>query len=304
MAPDESKVIGKLAEYYPGATSTRSLWIWAGGLREAIHYNRSPQEQWAALWELASEESRVTPITLVREALFDHPGDDELFSFLGDLVKDHFPVWKETAEVFRAQLKKLAPDLDAPLVAAAARSLPDLPEDQTFAMIGGTLRDLFSGELRQKLETRFTQLSQDGINPTPSDIAKGAQLLLRIIPELSVPEDMKAFGTAAGEIAALLKTVSDTATDSLAPLIDRIAEKLIMLQDLPVASDKTRFDAAVSGIQRQLDGLRKTAAGEPIPSVRAIGRAGVHLVWATIGQLPEGEAETGEEEKPSVNGDQ
>lgn len=242
---------------------------------------------WTGLWQIAREETGATPITLIREALFDYPDDDELFSFLDGLAEENIPGWEETAGVFLVQLEKLAPEFEPARVQAAALSLPELPPDQALALIGSTFRAFVAGEHRRLLENCFQQLSESAGALSPGDIAAGVQLLIKLIPNVSELENVNNFGATAGEAVALLKSVPDASPEAVMKIVNQAAEKITALKALPVASGEPYYDAALSGIERQMACLIKCINAEPVPPVEGVCRACVHLIWATVGLFAE-----------------
>jgi hypothetical protein len=296
MALDEQKVIDYLSENYAGSTAARALWMWAGGRREDIEYTAASQEQWGLLWAEAKKLQGAAPISLVREALFDHPHEEALFGFLDALAEQGLPEWRETAGVFLSQLKNLAPEFDPQALWAASQSMPALTADSHLAVIASTLRDLFSGEHRRVLKERFQVLKQGAQPPPPPVVADGMQrIVLRAIPEFVVFEDASRFGEVAEKIKALLNAATDASRETLMPVIEKMPEYMERLRNLPAKSGDKGLEAAVSGIERQRACLEKMANQEDPPAIENILQACVHLIWCTRGEAPE----EGEEQAPA-----
>jgi hypothetical protein len=296
MPLDEQKVIDYLSENYAGSTAARALWMWAGGRREDIEYTAAAKEQWGLLWAEAKNLQGATPLSLVREALFDHPGDEALFGFLDALAEQDLPEWRETAGLFLAQLQTLAPEFDPQAIWAASQSMPALTADSHLAVLASTLRDLFSGEHRRVLKERFQALKQGTQPPPPSVVADGIKRIVRsAIPELVVFEDTSRFGEVAEKIKVLLNTVTDASRETLMPVIEKMPEYAEDLRNLPAKSGGKEREAALSGIERQRACLEKMASQEDSPGVENISQACAHLIWCTRGEA----SEEGEEQGPA-----
>ena len=78
--------VSLLVKRYVGPVATRALWQWAGGRDGDLAFVDEPAAQWSALWARAAA-GPVTRIALVREALFDSPGDPELLAALAALAE-------------------------------------------------------------------------------------------------------------------------------------------------------------------------------------------------------------------------
>ena len=78
MAPDPKGIVSLVSEYYAGALDTRALWEWAGGRPEDVPFSSPPEVRWEALWRAAEAPGGATRIRIVREMLFDRPGDPDL----------------------------------------------------------------------------------------------------------------------------------------------------------------------------------------------------------------------------------
>jgi hypothetical protein len=289
MPFDEQKVIDYLSEHYAGATATRALWRWAGGSQEEIDYRDAAQEQWSLMWSEARKMQGATPLSLMREALFDYPDKELLFGVLDALAEEDFPEWRETARLYLVQLEKLAPDFDLQALWAASQSMPALTADSHLAVIASTLRDLFSAEHRKVLKERFQALAQGIQTPQATMVVEGVQLILvHAIPELVMFEDEPQFVNVAAKIRSQLNAATEgfSATSMLEYMED--------LRRVPAKSGNKELEAAASGIERQLACLEKMANQEAAPAVENISQAGIHLIWCT-----RGEAEEDEESPPA-----
>jgi hypothetical protein len=103
---DENRVIAYLARHYRSVLARRALWAWSGGAEEDVDFDLPPQESWRLLWEKAAADPGPTRVDLVREMLFDSPGEKDLLGYLDTLALEQFRMDKDIAELFLYLLNK------------------------------------------------------------------------------------------------------------------------------------------------------------------------------------------------------
>ena len=174
MALDDQAVIAFLAGAYAGPVATRALWLWAGGEAQQIDYQCEPDQRWGRLWTAARNGEKATAEAVLRETLFDRPGDADVLNFLKDLAVETRPQSPATARVLVAQLETLAPAFDPQDLWPVLAGFPDCTRAEAFAALSAALQDcLAPAPAQEPLPDRET--NQTGETPPDVDATTGAE---------------------------------------------------------------------------------------------------------------------------------
>lgn len=143
MNPNDKKIIEYLSEIYAGAAATRALWLWAGGVESELEYGKSTIDGWTRMWAKAKDGKGATPVAVIREALFDYPGDEKLLELMDGLADEIFENGRTAAAVLAALLETLEPDFDQKRLWAALQSFPEKSLDESLAAIFSSIQGKF-----------------------------------------------------------------------------------------------------------------------------------------------------------------
>jgi len=167
-ALDESAV-ALLGRRYGGTVATRGLWQWSGGLAETIPFAEPPSHAWSELWALARNGSSVTPVALLRQVLFDEPGDGETLRLLAELAAESAADRKGAAERLVAELGKHEEPNVAGLLDEAAELRP-LSSGIAFALMAPMLQARLDSDRRSMVRSRLDAIVDDE-DATTHDLA-------------------------------------------------------------------------------------------------------------------------------------
>lgn len=286
---DGNELTEWLSHHYPGATAARSLWLWAGGLETDMIYAETGAKQWTAILNRANELDRVSRISILREALFDYPGDEILISQLIEIAKDISEADQTIAEILVLQLMESAPDFDQDEIMAALHIIPDIaqrdeesakPKEMYFSLLTPSLNNRFSKNDRKALRNRLS--ADPGLTKSSrvTAIAKGMKTLIsRTRIWYQSPDD-----SAYTEIETDLKSVLDSViqTEEVPPVsaLDKAPPLLKKLSKLVDPSNQRMFKAAIIGLENQLDGLKQAIDNRP-RSLKKIQKGLSDGLWAT-----------------------
>ncbi len=309
MALDDEAVIRFLSLTYPGPVSTRALWQWAGGEAGQIEYHRDPRQQWQQLWDLARKKAMIPPAALLREALFDRPGNPDLLGLLAAWVDDAFPQGSHAATVFAAQLDRLAPEFDLKRLWPLLAGFPDGGELETFAALCGSLQGgLASSDApdtsssgsesnpqpepqaggeediapvvpvpRKVLEAQLQQLITVSHVPAPEDLAVSILFLRDTLPGIINDPVLPGWDQVCRDIGVLL----DVEKWDAAILEEKIPPLLAQLSQRVSEKEKELVQAAAAAMDKQLVCLLALLGENPPPDVEKIANACIRALWGT-----------------------
>lgn len=319
MSVDKSAAVAKLAEYYPGVLAARAVWTWAGGDRESVPLDPPPSDQWEQLWDQSREDGGIGAVALLREALFDRPGDEALLGFLDALGQETFPDGPAAGTVLVDLITELGPGGSPDALSAALAAFPDRDGNETFAAIAPILAGKLTEADRSGLETALDGAAA-GDAPSAGEYADGLWRLIDRIPELTDAAKSPDHESVAGEMKELLAPVRTSAENGAAdaaddesrqdvtdmneeegsevrteadvptepaeagdvdPVIEGMPPLIDRLSALADAADDPIYRAAASALGHQLDALTAVARGETPPPVADRGQAVIHGIWAT-----------------------
>ncbi len=283
MPPDENETIDYLEENYTGALAARALWVWAGGDPNDVIYADDPNEQWPLMWDAAGAKGKPSRIALLREALFDRPGDGTLLKILTALGQESVPDGKYMAQILAVLLEKTAPEHEPDALWSAMQVFSESPLDVGFALLAEAFQDRFSTDSRERLVERFAALETNAKIPAVGIAAVSFETLLGMIPELVENGDTPEYQVLAEKIKTAMKPAHDLKTGAQRKMKTDMEPLLQSLESLGVESKDRLYAAAVKGLKRQFVRILEIMAQEPAPNVESLCRAGVQAVWGTKG---------------------
>jgi len=215
MPVSDAQIIAYLAEAYGSSLSKRALWTWSGGLPETVDFDPNPLESWDRMWAVAGKGSPPSRVALVREMLFDNPGQALLIAYLAAVTKKRYQVAKQAVNFFRFHLEKTGGGKEAlpPLLF----SLRGLPPDSILTVAIPALEGRWRVDWRLTLDQQLAKL-------------EGRQILL-------VPELLLGWGGFYLDCFEGDETITPAIRSSMAPIRNQLAE----LEAL-VAGDPPRAD--------------------------------------------------------------
>jgi len=295
---DEFGIVPLLAERYPGALDTRALWCWAGGRPEEVVFDDPPSQRWAVLWSKARNGAAATAIALVREMLFDRPGDEALLRILDRLAQEAYPRWKGAAVVLGTQIEALAPSFEAHGLWAALQSFPPLdtllphPGDCAFAAMASTFQGRFPPGVRDTLESVLRDLPAMKDQPPVGVLIKDMTFLLGRMSGAMTGEEFSEHRATIRAIQTLLDGLpgrlpkgvgekEESERASIRQKLDNVGQGLSHLQDLAEDAEKPTTRATLWALFRESSCFLSLTDRDPAPSVGYIGDALVGALWAT-----------------------
>ena len=306
MQLNENKVIEFLAENYGGSLATRALWIWAGGQAGDIDYIKPALDQWSMLWEKAKEDLSPSKIALLREALFDHIGNDTILGYLNAIADDEYKDSRKAAPVLIFLLEKLDPEFDEKEIQAAMLSFPngfledaEEPEDSAkesqteaiFTALASLVQNRFKKDARSVLEEKCETLIKEKI-PASAGLISGAMLvLLRHLPEMAQVSNTPEVQELTQAIQTILKPL--TKKEGAGEAIEKLTPLLEQLKTQANDSGDKMFAAACNSLDYQFEFLKTLSEETPLHSFECLARALIQALWGTIG-IKEDESETEE----------
>lgn len=156
MQVKDNEVVEYLAQNYGSSIAKRALWSWGGGVEKDVDYDLLPWDSWKLMWDKAGKTAIPTRISLVREMLFDIPGEKALLRYLDALAEERFKAEKEIAEFFLFLLKKTGGEENRlePLLFL----FQDMPRDCVLVTIAPAIQGTFDNNFRAILEKDFTKI--------------------------------------------------------------------------------------------------------------------------------------------------
>lgn len=310
MALDDQAVIAFLSHAYPGPVSTRALWLWAGGEAAQIEYFHDPVQQWQQLWGLARSGVAAPPAALLREALFDRPGNPDLLGFLAAWVVETFAAGPNAAKVLAAQLDRLAPEFDLKRLWPVLAGFPDRGILEAFAALSVALQgrlpppatpappsepsendqqpdpppeegedstDTDGPAPRAALETQLQQLIASSPAPKPAELAAAILFLRDTLPDVFTGPPLSDWDRLCQDMEDLLgadELDADVLGKKVPPL-------LAQLPQLAPETERDLVEEAAASMDKQLACLLALLKENAPPGVAVIGEACIQALWGT-----------------------
>jgi len=166
MAIDQENIIGYLSENYPGPVGIRSIWELAGGLPGEIQFTDSAKEMWSELWQAAEGPEGVTHTALIREALYDRPGEALLLTCLENMAREACPDAADAVPEMILALTVLGPDFEPVHMLLVLESFPECTEIEAFSVLTPRVQGVFEIAEREVLEKQIAEIRKMGSIPT------------------------------------------------------------------------------------------------------------------------------------------
>ena len=279
---------GFFARFYPGPVAARCLWQWAGGDESEIEYNESPDELWKGMIEKAeSGDSEATPLSLLREALFDRPGDENLLVSAERIAEKRFPEGLEAALILPDMFKRIAPEFNAEQTWIILQSLPCQDEkttDEYFAATAPVFEGRFKGDgaqgKRGSLEKILETLAHDFEPPALKEAADTIVLVMKSLSSITKAAGVPEVESAANALKDLFRDLPENPEDFKAgaiPLLERFGAAASHSGD-------SKLKAAFQAVSNQAACLERIISGERPPDIKKAATACIHALWATKGE--------------------
>jgi hypothetical protein len=158
MATEDSAVVEYLACNYSGSVAIQALWQWAGGCLAEIEYVDPPEECWKTMWGKAGAGADAAPIALVREALFDRPGDPLLLGYFSSLPDAEFKERRRATAFLFALIQTLEEDLPTDRLCSLLHVFPVSDVNETLVVWAPAMQGKLDDARRRVLEERFREI--------------------------------------------------------------------------------------------------------------------------------------------------
>lgn len=220
MASEAQSIFTLLAKNYGSTVATRALWEWAGGSPADVEHNDSAIERWAVMWEKASEDDGCIAPNLVREALFDQPGNPLLMTYLDSLPDETFGEARISAKLIYPLIASLAPEFAANSLWPLLQAFPESSAQQTFVALAPLLQEKIDIKARMTLEDRLRFLLDEEESEKPK-----APAAVKAPSAKDLVESLKIF------LQHILKAVKKANTQDY---VDTAKELVMHLENKPV----------------------------------------------------------------------
>ncbi len=293
MAPNDEAIIECLAALYGEATAARALWLWAGGKEPELEYDPDPKTQWTTLWNRAGVDSAASRVFLLREALFDRPGDPELLGFMGAIAEARYAGSLAAASVVAMRIEALAPGFDPGALWCALLSFPENPLEVCLAAAAPSFQGRFPDASEKERPSAGEEAKgpdgakQEASGPAadgPGSAAQGDETGEAAVP--AGPVEAEPTGVRGALEKSLEKIVSGASAS-----VETLAQEIkAMLASIPEMTEKARsreFEALAEKVREVLapdspsiektapivSGIEKLAAGAADDLYRAAALA-------------------------------
>lgn len=291
MMVDDQTVIAFLAEKYAGPVATRALWLWAGGDANVAVYEGEPEEIWGQLWDLAGDGAGFYQLALVREALYDNPGQPVLMEYLQSVAVESDLAAGQVFTALAVACEEAALEAFLPVLLA---TLPDQAAEPLFPALAVAVHQNLPHAIRNGLEPLLPKYDPGTAGVAP--LAKGLLFALRFIPRwLDLPPDhpyhaivrnlvllLKPMEKQAEADTDLEAATGDDPIDPVREAIDRMRPHVDQLQTLTVENNAALFTAATAGCQQAFLYLERIVCSDGLPVPDTTARAILQAFWATL----------------------
>lgn len=142
---------------YPSRTAARALWRWSGADPAPVE---GPGEgpTWPRLWPLAVAHDGG--VSLMREALFDHPGDPDLVDWIARLAERECLSVLEQAPAVASRFEAIRAELTPAGVRGVLRALPATTTREAFAAMVPVCEPWLTRPERERLAEVCTLIAE------------------------------------------------------------------------------------------------------------------------------------------------
>ena len=250
--------VSLLVKRYVGPVATRALWQWAGGRDGDLAFVDEPAAQWSALWARAAA-GPVTRIALVREALFDSPGDPELLAALAALAER--PPDAAVLELVEALESLLNHGCEDAALWLCLAGFKPRGFDVTYAALAAAVEGRLAPGAREALEA--------------------------VLPRLLTAEAIPEFPAAADGMRKRLSSAPASGVCAALPAVRRFGQRLNALAEAPKAQRAELIAALADGLEPG----RSSASPEVAAVAQALARQLVILQKLGSQKLDQGSAQ-------------
>jgi len=298
MKLKEEEVVGFLSKEYGGPVAARGLWTWAGGETADMVFPKPAVEQWKKLWELAGEDTPPSRIALLREALFDHPGNDTILGFLDAVSDDEFPNGRPAAAVIFFLFDKLVPPFEAEGLRSAMTSFPfgliDNPEDPNppsvesltdtmFAALASSFQNQYNNDNRALLEEKCRGLIDENQPVSIERLTAGMTTLLKHLPEMAGLSKTPEVEELVKELKKAVKPLAGTKKEQFPDIPAQARPILNQLKTHAEKSGDSMFKAVCISLDYQFQCLKAISENIPLRSFQCLAKAVIQSLWGTNG---------------------
>ncbi|RMG17055.1 MAG: hypothetical protein D6731_04775 [Planctomycetota bacterium] len=311
-----AEVVELLAERYPTRTSARALWAWAGGREEELPWDEEPGlPLWSELWRLAGDEAATAARreALVREALFDTPGDPLLLDHLAERAAS-VPERPAETEMTLAMIERLRPfGFPVTWLAPLLERLPP-PWEESFAALAPAVDEWLGPRDRERLAQAADRAAE-----LHATVGALHELRLALRDEEGDAEERELLGEEARRVQEVLRSGDEQGALALAlehlrslraraegwpraagtdPAAERLAAGLRRLVMRLEFRKRPRLSSTAAGLTSLLVGLGLKGGEDPPPLLDERADALRWALWATLPAEDEDEVELDEEDAP------
>ncbi len=211
MPVKENTIIEYLAKKYGSSISKRALWAWCGGAEADIVYDLPPYDGWGQMWEKAEGNETPSQIGLVREMLFDSPGEKTLLGYLDELAAERFKAEKAVADFFLFLLARTGATEHR--LAALLYLLQDMPPDCILATTAPAIQAVRDDKLYADFETILPKFDDKCVPLASEVLVDWIEFYFEFLPEdaFAAPETPENVEPAKKRLATLRTLVFDEA---------------------------------------------------------------------------------------------
>ncbi len=223
MPVNENTIIDYLAEKYGSSISKRALWSWCGGAEADVIYDLPPLDGWGLMWEKSGEHKAPSRIGLVREMLFDSPGEKVLLGYLGELAAERFKTEKGVADFFLFLLARTGATEHR--LAALLYLLQDIPPDCVLATTAPAIQAARDDTLYVDLEKILPQFVDEHVTLTTGILVEWIEFYLECFTDdmSVVPVTLEKVGQAQKLLSKLKALVINAAASEKTPSAANLA---------------------------------------------------------------------------------
>ena len=202
--PLELRATDLLTTVFDADLAARGLWLWAGGDGNALVFASDARETLRGIWRMARAggDGRPACTALLREALFESPGDLAALRLSRELVEEASTDWMDQVAVTALHLGR-APGgawKDDSQLAIALATLPEMPPTTLVIALAASLDRHLSSEVHAGLlahSEAWTIAPAEDFDRerlfAPASVIRALAALLHGVEALAGPADAREF---------------------------------------------------------------------------------------------------------------
>jgi hypothetical protein len=287
--PLELRATDLLTTLFDADLAARGLWLWAGGDGNALVFASDARETLCGIWRMARAggDGRPACAALLREALFESPGDLAALRLSRDLVEEASTDWMDQVAVTALHLGRAPGGVweDDSQLAIALATLPEMPPTTLVLALAATLDRHLSSEAHAGLLARadaWTIAPAEDFDRerlfAPASVLRALATLLHGVEALAGPANAREFTRISTAWRALFDTSHGLGPDALAELLEgpmaserlRLHYLALHMQSLPLSHYAASMERVVRQVARRGD---PRAWPEIAPRARALADA-------------------------------